>query len=134
MDKKVLIALVAGVLVFVGGFSYWNMTRNADTGSGASEAVASGRILYYGAECPHCKDVEKFIDDNKLADKVPFQKKEVWHDQGNAKEMTEKATSCGLAENAVGVPFLYADGKCYVGTPDVEGYFQQQAGRSSEAK
>lgn len=85
-------------------------------------------IYYYGAECPHCHDVLKFLDDNKISEKVNFTKKEVWGDKNNASEMMEKVKECGLDESRVGVPFLYAEGKCLIGTPDVEGFFREKAG------
>ncbi|MEI7750309.1 MAG: hypothetical protein WCJ25_04905 [Candidatus Moraniibacteriota bacterium] len=132
MDKKVIIAIAVVIAaVFVGGFIFRNIagTTSPDQGvAGSAGTSDSGVVFYYGAECPHCKDVESFIAENKIADKVSFQTKEVWHDQTNATEMSAKATTCGLAADKVGVPFLFADGKCYVGTPDVEGYFREKAG------
>jgi glutaredoxin len=127
MNKKgviIIIVLVAAVLV--GGLVYENMTRNS-VGQSADES-SSDVVLYYGEECPHCKDVEKFLDDNKVADVVNFAKKEVWHNQANSNDMLAKSKTCGLREDSVGVPFLYAEGKCYVGTPDVEKYFSEKVG------
>ncbi len=132
MDMKVIVATVILIgAVFVGGFIYRNGSGNISSspvsfGSVAPE-VASGIVYFYGAECPHCIDTLKFLEDNKIAEKVPFEKKEVWHNQSNAKELSARAKACGIAEDIVGVPFLYADGKCFVGTPDVEAYFSEKA-------
>lgn len=127
MDKKAILAVVIAVAC-VAGFAFWNSKRADDSGSASGGSAPSGIVFYYGAECPHCKDVEAFLDENKVADKVNFTKKEVWHDQTNAAEMAEAVKACGLSGDKVGVPFLYADGKCHVGTPDVEGYFRTAAG------
>jgi len=134
MEKKVIIATVVLVAaIFVGGSVFRD--RFQDTGSKpvSEQGPASGIIYYYRAECPHCQDTLKFLEDNKIAEKVSFGKKEVWHDQANAEEMSAKAKACGLSKDEVGVPFLSADGKCYVGTPDVEGYFREKAGLPAES-
>ncbi|HWQ60214.1 MAG TPA: hypothetical protein VN420_03630 [Candidatus Fimivivens sp.] len=126
MDKKAILAVTIAV-VFVSGFAFWNSKRDQ---SGVMPGVdaPSGVVFYYGTECSHCKDVEAFLDEGKIADKVNFVRKEVWHDRTNAAEMVAAAKKCGLAEDTIGVPFLFADGKCFVGTPDVEGYFRTAAG------
>lgn len=85
-------------------------------------------IYYYGSECPHCKDVLAFLDKNDIYSKVDFIKKEVWHDQNNGMELTEAARKCGKDPSKIGVPFLFDNGKCYMGGPEVEGFFAQKAG------
>ncbi|NTW89871.1 MAG: hypothetical protein HGB37_03125 [Candidatus Moranbacteria bacterium] len=127
MDKKgIIIVAVVVVAVFVGGFFFRNTAQNP-TGQSSGES-SSDVVFYYGEECPHCKDVEKFLDDNKMGEKVPFVKKETWHNAANANELKNRAKICGIPEKEVGVPFLFAEGKCYVGTPDVEKYFREKAG------
>ncbi len=85
-------------------------------------------VLFYGNTCPHCKEVEKFIDDNKIKDKIKLDEKEVYDNSVNAQEMLKRAESCGLPTDNVGVPFLYADKQCFIGTPDVESYLAKKAG------
>lgn len=82
-------------------------------------------VYYYGITCPHCKDVEQFIQDNDLHDKLDFEKKEVYQNTANATELSLASRACGMNDSQVGVPFLYAKGKCYVGTPDIITYFEQ---------
>lgn len=127
MDKKgIIMAVVVVAVVFVGGFAYRNIAQNpSGQPSGGS---SSDVVFYYGEECPHCKEAEKFFDDNKVGEKVPFVKKETWHNAANATELKSRANTCGIPEKEVGVPFLFAEGKCYVGTPDVEKYFREKAG------
>ena len=135
MDKKgIIVIAVVIVAVFVAGFLLRNTSGTFSSDQGvAGSTSASGIVFYYGAECPHCKDVEKFVADNKIADKVAFTSKEVWHDQANAAEMSARAKTCGLSEDKVGVPFLFADGKCHIGTPDVETYFRTAAGLPADS-
>ncbi len=87
-----------------------------------------GTVYYYGAECPHCKKINEFLDENSISEKVTFSKKEVWHDTSNAKEMTVAATQCGIDKKDIGVPFIFDNGTCLIGEPDVRKFFSEKAG------
>jgi glutaredoxin len=133
-NKRIYAATVVAIFLIVGAI-VWGVKQPqkanapAVTQENASQQNQSGEIIYfYGEECPHCKDVAKFLEDNKIADKVNFSKKEVWHDTANAAEMEKKAQECNIQKEGMGVPFVYAKGKCYVGTPQVEAFFSQEAG------
>ena len=127
MGKIIAIMVVIGAVF--GGAYFMRMGNSPKPDvKGAATEIVSGTTFYYGAECPHCKDVEKFIADNKIADKVKYETKEVWHDQTNSQEMVARAKTCGLDPNSIGVPFVYSDGKCSIGTPDVEAFFKKAAG------
>ncbi len=80
-------------------------------------------VFYYGNTCPHCEIVEEWFQANQVEEKMTFQKKEVYDNQANANELTKVAISCGLDANNIGVPFLYAEGKCLIGSPDIIEYF-----------
>lgn len=126
MDKKgIIIAAVLVALVFVGGFGLRNSAWNPAQRS-ASDGSVSDIVFYYGEECPHCKEVEKFFVENKVEEKVKFLKKETWHNAANANELKSRAKTCGIPEKEMGVPLLFAEGKCYVGSPDVEKYFREK--------
>jgi glutaredoxin len=81
--------------------------------------------LFYGRECPHCQDVEDFLGKNAVADKIAFDSIEVWHNQENEALLLKKAKECGLGEDQVAVPFLYAEKKCFLGTELVESFFKE---------
>jgi glutaredoxin len=138
MQKALFIVIAIG-LVFGGAYVWKNssptMPDAAPIGAAGQNPVGEqatevpvATIYFYGEECPHCKDVMKFLDENKIADKVKFEKKEVWHDTANAAMMEDRAKLCGLDVKKIGVPFLFAEGKCFIGTPDVESYFKTAAG------
>lgn len=125
-----IIGIVATVVFLFGGAYLWS-ERSGQLSQDSSDTVsdAAAEITYfYGEECSHCKDVNAFLEENKIAEKVKFEKKEVWHNKKNASEMQGRAKECGLDVNKIGVPFLFAEGKCYIGTPDVEAYFKKAAG------
>ena len=85
-------------------------------------------IFFYGNTCPHCKDVEEWMENNKIEDKLEIIKKEVYDNRENAQELSLAAQKCGLDANNISVPFLYAENKCLIGTPDIVNYLSQKAG------
>jgi glutaredoxin len=88
----------------------------------------SGLVFFYGHTCPHCQEVEEWLKNNKIEDKVKIVKKEVYDNQQNAQELATAAKNCGLPTDRIGVPFLYAEGQCLIGTPEVENYLAKKAG------
>jgi len=66
--------------------------------------------------------------ENKVEEKIEIIKKEVYDNQQNAQELTQTAKKCGLPTNSIGVPFLFAEGKCLIGTPDITSFLSQKAG------
>lgn len=88
-------------------------------------------VFYYGNTCPHCSDVEEWMEENKIEEKIKIIKKEVYDNQANSLELVEVAKKCGLSTNGIGVPFLYTpEGKCLIGTPDIIAYLGDKAGLS----
>lgn len=85
-------------------------------------------VFFYGNTCPHCADVEAWMKENKIEEKISIVKKEVYANPQNAQELTKAAQSCNLPTDSIGVPFLYAEGKCLVGSPDVISYLFEKAG------
>jgi glutaredoxin len=75
-------------------------------------------IFFYSETCPHCKNVEAFIEENNLDAKLKIIKKEVYYNEANRKELLDFAKRCNLNEGEIGVPFIYYDGRCYIGDRD----------------
>jgi glutaredoxin len=125
MDKKV-IGIIVALVVIIGGVAWWGVESGKKANAPAAEV--SGTVYFYGAECPHCKTVNEFLEKEKIAEKVQFSKKEVWHDQGNAAEMMQAAKQCGLDPKKIGVPFIFDNGTCKIGEPDVKKFFTEKAG------
>ncbi len=89
-------------------------------------------IFFYGNTCPHCKDVEGWMEENKIEEKVELVKKEVYDNRANSLELSQAAQSCGLSTSSIGVPFVFTpEGECLIGTPDIVNYFSGKAGLSS---
>lgn len=80
------------------------------------------QILFYSNYCPHCKNVEKYINDNNIKQKVTFEELEVADDKANANILTAKAIKCGIDPNNIGVPLFYDGKQCFVGDQDIINY------------
>lgn len=83
-------------------------------------------IFFYGQECPHCKLVEEFFKENKVEEKMKFAQAEVYHNPANAQIMKKKADLCQIPPDSLGVPFLWAEGKCYIGDKDIIQFFNDK--------
>jgi len=122
----IIVVLIAGLmsLVVIG-----SNNKEKQAAEQKLEALKTGEpVFYYGDTCPHCKEVEEWFKTNKIEEKIKFSQKEVYNDRQNAAELTKVAASCGLDTSSIGVPFLYADNKCLVGTPDIIKYFSDKLG------
>lgn len=122
MKKTVLFLSLPLALLFFSGCGKSSNSTAVDENSPI--------IFFYGQECPHCQLVEKFIEDNKVGDKVNFSQAEVYHNAASAEIMKKKADLCQIAPQGMGVPFLWAEGKCYIGDQDIIQFFKDKMNAS----
>lgn len=138
MKKNLLLTIIAIVIVVLAGVLYFGYSggsfqKIAQYFSGP-QIDLSEKILFFGDGCPHCANVEKFVTDNKIQDKIKFTYKEVPFNgktnnelETNAETLGQVALKCGITADKVGIPFLW-DGKiCIVGDVDIIKYFQNIA-------
>ena len=92
----------------------------------SSKSLPQGIVLYYGDGCPHCANVEAFVKENNVEQKVQFVRKEVYNNKSNAREMASFAKKCGLPTDSIGIPFLWTGTQCLTGDKDIIAFFQQQ--------
>lgn len=122
--NKGIIFIVLGIIILGGAIVFFAKSPKI-----SPTPLPEGIVLFYGEECPHCKDVEDFISVNKIDEKLKITKLEVWHNQGNALLVTSLAISCGQnVEKGVPVPFLYNGKNCLVGSPDIINFLKNEAG------
>ncbi|MFA6428480.1 MAG: hypothetical protein WCW02_02945 [Candidatus Buchananbacteria bacterium] len=122
MKKNQLIITVVVLLVVALGVSYWLSRPQVEV-----KVVSEGPILYWGSGCPHCITVEEFINQNKIADKFKFERKEVFNNQANAQEMLTHAADCDTQGGGMGVPLLWDEKnspKCLIGAEPIINYFK----------
>jgi glutaredoxin len=96
-----------------------------------AKATSTDIIFFYGNGCPHCAIVEKYFTENNVEAKVKFSKDEVFGNKENAALLGDKANSCGLNTDSIGVPFVWdgSTGKCYEGDADVIQFFSSKIGK-----
>lgn len=81
-------------------------------------------ILFYGNTCPHCEKVQEYL--NQQPNSIRYRHLEVYANPENANLMAQKAKSCGLQTDQIGVPFLFDGQKCLIGDQDIINWFKQQ--------
>ena len=107
MNKKALATIITITIIL--GFAGLII-------AGSNSSEPSALTYYYGVTCPYCKEVEKYIEKNKLDTLLPLEKREVYENRKNQLELQRAARKCGLDIRSAGVPFLVSEGKC------IEGY------------
>lgn len=130
MDKKIILTTVLiSVIILIFSYILVSSAGKKEEKNSQSSILPSKEkiIFYYGNTCPHCAEVEEWMKKEKIEEKIKIEKKEVYQNQANAQELSLVAQNCGLDPKAIGVPFLYADGKCYIGTPEVEKVLKEKA-------
>ncbi len=143
-DKIATLVVVIGIILILGIVVLGSKNKNStptneitvNTNNTEISTVATplndSIILFFGITCPHCEDVEDWIEQNSIDEKITIERKEVYQNTTNARELTKVAEGCGINTNSVGVPFLYAEGNCYVGTPDIVSYISNKVNASEK--
>jgi glutaredoxin len=85
-------------------------------------------LFFFGNTCPHCKNVEKYMEDNGVKSRLIIEELEVMDDHQNQVKMILYASKCGLGSDGLNVPLLYHAGKCYIGDVDVIAHLKTAMG------
>jgi glutaredoxin len=127
MNKKTTIMLILGgvLIIALAVFLYFQSATSQKN----LQALENQITYYYGENCPHCLRVLQFIEENKIAGKVTFTKKEIGS-ISNGTEFLQVAKKCGISASEAGVPLVYAEGKCFMGEIEVTDFFREKAGIS----
>jgi glutaredoxin len=125
MNKKILMVVLAIVVLGVASFLIFkNKKEEAQKTINSSEM-----IFFYGQGCPHCVNVEKFLEENRsVEEKVKFEKLEVWKSKENTQLMIERARNCGLSEKNLGVPLFWDGSNCLIGDTDIIDFLKNKSG------
>lgn len=122
MMKKILPLIL--VILLVAGFFGLIKWKSVKSNSSANQNT----ILFVSSTCPHCKKVEEWLDQNKsIKEKINLSIKEVYYNQDNSEELSEKANECKIdTKDGIGVPFLYDNGQCFIGDQPIIDYLSQK--------
>ncbi len=113
MKKTVILYIAAAVAVIAASFFLFRPQT-------AGRTVNDSEILLFTRyDCPHCRNVEKYLEEREIKDKIT--PKEI-HDSANAALFLKKAKQCGIAEADLGVPMLWAEERCYIGEQNIIDY------------
>jgi glutaredoxin-related protein len=117
--KKILIL----ILVVILGFTYRRL--NQPKVQGEQTVSVPDMVLFISQTCPHCQNVEDYIQQNHLSDKIKIDFKEVYQQPKNQKLLQETADKCPNLDTGqgIGVPFAYlpATNSCLSGdTPIID--------------
>lgn len=125
MNKTFLV--VIGVIILAGaGYFVWQ-SGVFGTVSVEPVAIPEGIILFYGDTCPHCKNVEEFMVQNDVLNKVQITQLEVYNNKDNQNILAQVATKCNIETSQIGVPFLWTGEDCIVGDEPIIDYFKNAA-------
>ncbi|MDP1884302.1 MAG: nitrophenyl compound nitroreductase subunit ArsF family protein [Candidatus Moranbacteria bacterium] len=95
--------------------------------AGTQKEMEKMNITFYsGDNCPNCVNIQKYLADNGVKEKMAFEEKNVDKNETDAEQMAEDAMRCNVDPEAFGVPFLWADGKCYTNEKDIIDLFKQK--------
>ncbi len=90
---------------------------------GQKPPAANGMVLFYSKICPHCMNVERFIDSNQVMSKLKLIQKQV---NTHIKEVMAVAKICKLNPQRLAIPLLWTGKACIIGDKPVIDYFKQQ--------
>lgn len=130
MNKKIFVPTVLFLLVLPASIFILSKEKviRQEEPEINTEVIGSLPILFYSDQCSHCAALEVFLEENKAAEKVPYEHKNIRTSNENQDEISEKAAACGFS-GSVDLPFLW-DGengdKCYAGQAEVTAYFQDK--------
>jgi hypothetical protein len=127
MRKKQYYLILSIAIIIIGALIFWAASKPKK--AEAPVVPADETIYYYGENCPHCQDVDQYIVDNDIDQKVKFTKKEVQYNSANARELLSRDKECAISGSDAGAfPLVYDKGKCFLGSPEVINFFKNKAG------
>lgn len=128
MNKKILFPTFLFISVLLLSiFILWeNKESGPDLGGAGQPNSENQVILFYGDGCSICAIVDDYIGKNNVKEKIEFEQKEVYYNKNNANELIEKAKTCGISAESIGVPFLWDGEKCLMGSQDIINFFKQK--------
>lgn len=136
MDKKKLyIGIGIALFILVATFISYSFSNQETQKINAVKLDKNSLIYFYGSTCLHCIELSKFLEDSGINKKVAYQKLEVFSNPTNQELMNQAGLDCKLdTTQGMGVPFIYDKGKCYIGTPDAEKFFQEKANQATSSR
>lgn len=83
-------------------------------------------VFYFKDDCLGCENVKKYLEENDTRSKIGFEKKNVNKNKNDEEQMFEDAMYCNIDVDSFELPFLWANGKCYVGEGKITEFFERK--------
>ncbi len=123
MSKSLIIIAAATVIITTIGVFFLSKNNQAEE---TPPPPAISYEYFWSETCPHCAKVAEFLDSWDKKDKLELNKMEVNQNPDSAQLLVQRAQSCGIKQNEVGVPFLFTpDSQCIVGDTPIIEFFQK---------
>jgi glutaredoxin len=119
--RKFLLPIVivfATILLIAGGVMMFSKKEKQALG------LPTTYEYYWSTTCPHCAQVQEFLDSWEGKDKLSLDEKEIG-DFANSTLLIKRASYCNIPIETVGVPFLFTpEGQCLVGDEPIIEFFK----------
>lgn len=125
VSKVIIGFFIVAILVIAGLYGVYINKTNLQKEDN-SPSYVNQTILFYSLTCPHCKNVEAFISENNVTQKINITQLEVGLNQTNANLLIKIGNEAKLEKGYIGaVPLLYSAGQVYVGDTPIIEYLNQ---------
>lgn len=125
MQKFSWIFVILAIFLGFGGFLIWKLPKSATIDT-------TGNTLYFSSMCTECQALDQFLTEHHVSDKLTIIHKEIAVPE-HLVSLKAAVAHCQLdSTSGIGVPFLFAEGQCYVGAPAVTEYVRQKLGIVAE--
>jgi hypothetical protein len=131
MDKTKIFIIIGAVALAAG---FWAWQSGVFSSLVKPVPIPEGIILFYGEGCSHCKNVDDFLTQNKIEEKIKITRLEVWNNKDNQNILAQVSQKCQINASEVRVPFLWdpprlgeaGGSKCYIGDVDTINFFKEK--------
>jgi glutaredoxin len=126
MNKKFLPLMILGALVIIAfGVVIFPRDNSPEATSSSPFPLPTSYELFWGEGCPHCANVDDFLETWDKKDEIKVEKKEVYENKGNSTLLAQRANYCKINTYNIGIPFLFTpDGKCISGDTPIIDFFK----------
>ena len=85
-------------------------------------------IYFWGAECPHCKNLKPWLDETeeKYKDTLHVGRYEFWHNDVNAQFFLNTIETFRVPRNQAGAPAMVINNKMLIGTKEIKERFEAE--------
>ena len=127
MKQQLLAFSIILIALFGTLFLVYQTTQSSLSTTSSVTLDKDAFIYFYGNTCPHCAELNEWLKETGIEKKVKFEKKEVYQNKDNANLLQQAAEICRLETTQIGVPFVYDNGKCYIGSDQAKEIFQKKS-------